>query len=132
MDYKTDSDPATLIQVGTELAIMLELPSSTKSDLSSRFYDWLAPIFKYEISSLVYEIILLVMCVEASLDYGRLRRPGKLMIKNKTLGGSDAPNITSSYRRRTLQVGKLRPPTAGGTSKVCKTLHAHVRMHGHQ
>lgn len=84
------------------------------------------------ISSLVYEIFLLIMCVEASLDYGRLRRPGKLMIKNKTLGGSDAPNITSSYRRRTLQVGKLRPPTAGGTSKVCKTLHAHVRMHGHQ
>lgn len=58
--------------------------------------------------------------VEASMDYGHLRRPGKLMIKNKTLGGSDAPNIASSYRRRTLRVQaeKLKMHTAGGTSKV--------------
>ena len=67
------------------------------------------------------------MNVESSMDYGRHRRSGKLMIKNKTLGGSDAPNISASYRRRTLRVqsGKLRPHVAG---RVCTyvCVYAHI------
>ena len=63
-------------------------------------------------------ILLLHTFLESSMEYGQLRRPGKLMIKNKTLGGIDTSHITSSHRRRTLRVQTEKLKTHTGTIKV--------------